>query len=126
MKRIIASILVGACASWAAAPCAFAQSANQAPPPPVSEETRPATTTFLGDTGLWFVPTGEILPPKGQSFSVYYYNFDRTEGFTDVGNFLGTYGYGVSRRAEIFASVRFLTRIDRDFRCACPSDDDVR
>ena len=24
--------------------------------------TRPATTTFLGDTGLWFVPTGEILP----------------------------------------------------------------
>src|SRR5258706_10139270 len=25
-------------------------------------ETRPATTTFLGDTGLWFVPTAEILP----------------------------------------------------------------
>src|SRR5436190_12586330 len=24
--------------------------------------TRPATTTFLGDTGLWYVPTGEVLP----------------------------------------------------------------
>ncbi|MEP6916945.1 MAG: hypothetical protein ABJC89_14930, partial [Acidobacteriota bacterium] len=24
-------------------------------------ETRPATTTTEGDTGLWFVPTGEIL-----------------------------------------------------------------
>jgi outer membrane protein OmpA-like peptidoglycan-associated protein len=117
MKRIFASILVGACASWAAASPAFAQAASQqTPPPPASGETRPATTTFLGDTGLWFVPTGEILPPKGQSFSVYYYNFDRTEGFTDVGNFLGTYGYGVGRRAEIFASVRFITRIDRDFR----------
>ena len=23
--------------------------------------TRPATTTFFGDTGLWFVPTGEVL-----------------------------------------------------------------
>ena len=115
MKRLIASFLVGACASWAAAPNAFAQASSQQTPP-ASSETRPATTTFLGDTGLWFVPTGEILPPKGSSFSAYYYNFDRQEGFTDVGNFLGTYGYGVGRRAEIFASVRFVTRIDRDFR----------
>ncbi len=26
-----------------------------------AEETRPATTTFNGDTGLWFVPTAEVL-----------------------------------------------------------------
>ena len=25
------------------------------------EETRPSGTTFLGDTGLWFVPTAEVL-----------------------------------------------------------------
>ena len=29
-----------------------------------SDETRPATTTFMGDTGLWFVPTGEVLPAR--------------------------------------------------------------
>ena len=33
-------------------------------------ETRPATTTVMGDTGLWFVPTGEVLPAKRWSFSV--------------------------------------------------------
>ena len=27
-----------------------------------TDDTRPATTTFFGDTGLWFVPTGEVLP----------------------------------------------------------------
>src|SRR5262245_38266252 len=27
-------------------------------------DVRPATTTPYGDTGLWFVPTGEILPAK--------------------------------------------------------------
>lgn len=26
-----------------------------------AEETRPASTTFFGDTGMWFVPTGEVL-----------------------------------------------------------------
>ncbi|HVH28881.1 MAG TPA: hypothetical protein VM818_19100, partial [Vicinamibacterales bacterium] len=31
------------------------------PTPPPAQETRPATTTFLGDTGLWFVPTAEVL-----------------------------------------------------------------
>ena len=31
---------------------------------PSTSETRPATNTYLGDTGLWFVPTGEVLPAK--------------------------------------------------------------
>ncbi|HTH02123.1 MAG TPA: hypothetical protein VL882_17740, partial [Vicinamibacterales bacterium] len=47
-------------------------------------ETRPATTTVNGDTGLWFVPTGEILPAKKWSVSAYRVNFDRNQGFTDV------------------------------------------
>ena len=25
------------------------------------EDQRPATTTFLGDTGIWYVPTAEVL-----------------------------------------------------------------
>jgi peptidoglycan-associated lipoprotein len=120
MKRLLASVLVGACVSVAFAPGAAAQGASQQqpppPPPPSSEETRRATTTFLGDTGLWFVPTAEVLPPKRASGSVYYFNFDREAGFTDVGNFIGTFGYGITPKVEIFGSVRFVTRIDRDFR----------
>ena len=33
-------------------------------------QTRPATTTFMGDTGLWYVPTGEVLPRKKWSIKV--------------------------------------------------------
>jgi hypothetical protein len=34
-------------------------------------ETRPATTTFFGDTGLWYVPTAEVLPHRKWSVSGY-------------------------------------------------------
>jgi outer membrane protein OmpA-like peptidoglycan-associated protein len=110
-------MIVGALASWALAPAAMAQpAAAPAASSSESSETRPATTTFLGDTGLWYVPTAEIVAPKRSTFSFYFVNFDREAGFTDVSHFLGTFGYGVTPKVEIFGSVRFLTRIDRDFR----------
>ena len=74
---------------------------------------RPATNTFLGDTGLWFVPTGEVLPNRRWSGSGYYTNFDYTQGFTDVSHFIGTFGYGLGR-VELFGSWRLVTRLDRD------------
>src|SRR5262245_58881076 len=54
------------------------------PPPATTVETRPATTTFRGDTGLWMVPTGEILPDRKFSISAYRVNFDDNQGFTDI------------------------------------------
>ena len=30
-------------------------------PAGMEETVRPATTSIYGDTGLWFVPTGEVL-----------------------------------------------------------------
>src|SRR5689334_11754474 len=45
------------------------------PPPSSSSETAPATTTVAGDTGLWFVPTGEVLANKKFSVSIYRVNF---------------------------------------------------
>jgi outer membrane protein OmpA-like peptidoglycan-associated protein len=121
MKRRIASVLLAAFATVAFASAAAAQSSQsstqQSPPPPsTSQDTRPATTTFLGDTGLWYVPTAEVLPAKRWSFSGYYHNIDREAGFTDVGNFIGTFGYGINGKVELFGSLRFVTRIDRDFR----------
>jgi len=79
-------------------------------------ETRPATTTFMGDTGLWFVPTGEVLPAKRWSFSLYRVNFDYNEGFTDVSNWPITFGAGLGGKVEIFGAVQGVRRIDRDAR----------
>src|SRR6188472_417613 len=92
--------------------------ASQSTPAKTSEpgETRPATTTFMGDTGLWFVPTGEVLPAKRWSFSAYRVNFDYNQGFTDVSNWPLTFGFGLGDRAEIFGAVQAVRRIDRDSR----------
>ena len=81
-----------------------------------STETRPATTTFMGDTGLWNVPTGEVLPRKRWSISAYRVNFDDNQGFTDVSNWPATFGYGMGDHAELFASWVLVNRIDRDIR----------
>ncbi len=90
--------------------------AQQAPAPAAASETRPATTTFLGDTGLWYVPTAEVLPRKKWSMSAYRVNFDDNQGFTDVSNWPVTFGYGISDRAELFGSWVLVSRIDRDIR----------
>ena len=93
---ISASFLAGAAPGWAQ-----------------SEATRPATTTVMGDTGLWFVPTGEVLPAKSGSFSVQRTEEDFRQGNTNVSFWpvTGAYGFG---HAEIFGSLRMITRIDRD------------
>jgi outer membrane protein OmpA-like peptidoglycan-associated protein len=79
-------------------------------------QTRPATTTTSGDTGLWFVPTGEILPARRWSLSAYRINFDYEQGFTDVSRWPVTFGVGIADRLELFGSFTAVTRIDRDLR----------
>ena len=76
-------------------------------------DTRPGSTTWFGDTGLWFVPTGEILPAGKWSISGYRANFDREQGLTDISHFIGTFGVGIGDRVEVFGSVRADTRIKR-------------
>ena len=94
-----------------------APAAQQAPARVASDgATRPATTTFEGDTGLWFVPTGEVLPAKRWSLSAYRVNFDRDQGFTDVSNWPVTAGIGIGNRAEVFGAFTVVRRIDRDVR----------
>jgi hypothetical protein len=76
--------------------------------------TRPAFTTFFGDTGLWVLPTAEILPHKRYSGSGYRANWDYAQGLTDVSHFAITGAGGVRDRVEIFGSFRVDTRIDHD------------
>ena len=75
--------------------------------------TRPATTTFFGDTGLWFVPTAEVLPDGKWSASGYRRGTNYIQGYTNVADFAGTFAYGIKGRAEIFGSLLFDTRIVR-------------
>ena len=74
---------------------------------------RPATPTSWGDTGLWIVPTGEVLPGGEFSASLYRTDLDFRQGNTNVSFFPLTAAIGLGR-AEIFGSMRVITRIDRD------------
>ena len=134
LKRVAMAIVVSATAYLVAPAAASAQAAAaQAPAQqpvvtspqgtqptpgdvPMPVEVRPATTTFRGDTGLWFVPTGEVLPARRWSFSAYRVNFDYNEGFMDVSNIPITFGVGLGDRAELFGAWDVVRRIDRDSR----------
>ena len=76
---------------------------------------RPATPTFYGDTGLWFVPTAETMPAGKFSFSVFRANFDRRQGLTDVNQIGITGAVALGDRFELFGSWRTV-RLDRDVR----------
>ncbi len=93
---------------------------TQVQSPPASDmtpvETRPAVASVSGDTGLWFLPTGEVLPHKRWSVSFYRTETDFGQGFTDVAHFPVSFAFGVANRLELFGSWNTVTRIDRDTR----------
>jgi len=76
---------------------------------------RPALPTINGDTGLWFLPTGEVMPAGKFSASVFRANYDRRQGLTDVNQIGFTGAIGIANRFELFGSWR-MVRIDRDVR----------
>ena len=98
------------------APSGAAASQSTSSSDKTTGETRPATTTFMGDTGLWFVPIGEVLPAKKWSGSAYRVNYDYNQGFTDVSNWPATFAFGLGDRAEVFGAWTVVRRIDRDVR----------
>ena len=73
--------------------------------PARQEEVRPAITSFWGDTGLWFVPTAEVLKPGGWAFGAYRTELDFKQGSTDVAYYPGTLAIGAGPRTEIFVPV---------------------
>jgi hypothetical protein len=90
---------------------------SQEPRTTTTVDTRPAAPTPQGDTtGLWFVPSGDVLPDRKWSFSLYRVNFDYDQGFTDVSDWPVTFAVGLRDRFEIFGSLTIVNRIDRDVR----------
>ena len=99
--------------------------AQQAPPPAAAipqtaapsaaaTDARPATTTFLGDTGIWFVPTAEVLPAGAWSASGYRRGTNYIQGYTSVADLAGSFAIGIADRIEVFGAVLANTRLDRD------------
>src|SRR5476649_2542911 len=108
------SILAAACFLLSTA--AFAQTAAPASSSTPDAETRPATTTFFGDTGIWYVPTAEVLGNGKWSGTAYRRGTNWIQGYTNVADFAGTFAYGIADRAEVFGSFLADTRIDHDSR----------
>jgi hypothetical protein len=79
-------------------------------------DARAAIPTASGDTGLWSVPTAEVLLPREWSLSAHHVNADYDQGFTDVSNWPVTFGLGMDARVEVFAALTIVNRIDRDVR----------
>ena len=106
----------GAAALVVSVACALVAPVTAQVPQSDPADVRPTTTTFFGDTGLWFVPTAEILPDRTVSVSTYRVEIDREQGFTNVSHFVVTAGIGLRDRVELFGSFRMDTLIDRDVR----------
>jgi outer membrane protein OmpA-like peptidoglycan-associated protein len=110
MKRLVSRLLFPVVLSALVSASVWAQDTSS------REEVRPAVTSFWGDTGLWFVPTAEVLKAGGWAFGAYRTELDFKQGSTDVAYYPGTLAIGAGNRTEIFAAVRAVTSIDRDAR----------
>ncbi len=131
MTAIRTSILAAACLTLSTAALGQTPASSSTPSTPAAASpssssadtaTRSATTTFFGDTGLWYVPTGEVLANGKWSVSGYRRGTNWIQGYTNVADFAGTFAYGIKDRAEIFGSFLVDTRIDRDIRPLFTSD----
>src|SRR5690349_13284263 len=87
--------------------CAATRVAGQTPGG--STETRPATATTTGDSGLWFVPIAEVLARGRMSVSAARTEADFSQGFTDVSQWPISGAYGIGGRAEVFGSLSVVT-----------------
>jgi outer membrane protein OmpA-like peptidoglycan-associated protein len=99
-----------------AALCALVAAPASAQDTSSRQEVRPAVASNWGDTGLWFVPTAEVLRPGGWAFAAYRTELDFRQGSTDVAYYPGALAIGAGPRTEIFGAVRAVTSIDRDAR----------
>jgi outer membrane protein OmpA-like peptidoglycan-associated protein len=79
----------------------------------LAQDSRPGGNTVFGDTGIWFVPTGETLPKGKWSGGVQLVNFDRSEGFSDITDIGGMFAFGATDRIEVFGAFG-ARRIDAD------------
>src|ERR1044072_6490920 len=119
-RVVVVSALVLSVAANARAQSGYSGTfAAQNPPAPSSATpnttyaTGPATTTFYGDTGLWYVPTAEVLAHGKWSVSGYRRGTNYLQGSSKVADFARTSARSSSttrRSAASSIAIRASTR----------------
>ncbi len=71
-------------------------------------EAHPATPTYEGTTGLFFLPSAYTLPKGKVSVSLFRDNLDRDPKDVDVSIHGFSLGWGISNKLEFFGKVNFL------------------
>lgn len=79
-------------------------------------EARPATPSYLGDTGLFHLGSAYTLPKGKVSFGLYRDNLDRDPKDVDISLHGLSIGFGATDRVEIFGNIGLQNRIDTDAR----------
>jgi outer membrane protein OmpA-like peptidoglycan-associated protein len=87
--------------------------------------TRPSTMTPVGDTGLWFVPTADVLPRHKWSGGGFRSGFTFKQGFTSVNELNGTVAFGAFQYMEIFGAVTVVRSLNRNLRPLFTADSGV-
>ena len=78
-----------------------------------AQDSRPAGSSTVGDTGIWFTSLGETLPKGKWSGGIQLVNADRSEGFSDITDIGPMFAFGATDRIEIFGAFSYR-RIDAD------------
>jgi hypothetical protein len=77
-------------------------------------EVRPATPTYLGDTGLFHLSSAYTLPKGKFSFSLFRDNLDRDPNDQDISIHGASLAFGATSRLELFGNFGIQNRIDAD------------
>ena len=112
---LLGLLAAGPALAQAPAPAAQDQAAASVQAAPPSDDFRPRLPSYFGDTGLWFVPTADVLSRGGFSTSVFHAKFDSRQGLTGVDEYGVTAAIGLTERFELFGSYR-VVGLDRDVR----------
>ncbi|HEY7790139.1 MAG TPA: hypothetical protein VIC33_06490, partial [Vicinamibacterales bacterium] len=78
MRSLVAALACLGLMSGVPAAAQTSSAASTQPPASATsaDHTRPSTATFSGDTGLWFVPTADVLAHGKWSVSGYRASFN--------------------------------------------------
>jgi outer membrane protein OmpA-like peptidoglycan-associated protein len=79
----------------------------------------------VGDTGLWFVPTADVLPRHEWSAGGFRSGFTLKQGFTSVNELNGTFAFGAFQGFEIFGALTVDRSLQRNLRPLFTTDQGV-
>jgi outer membrane protein OmpA-like peptidoglycan-associated protein len=77
-------------------------------------EVRPATPSYMGDTGLFHLPSAYTLPKGKLSISLFRDNYDRDPKDIDLSIHGLSLGFGATDKFELFGNIGIQNRVNVD------------